>query len=188
VLLAWPLYLLSVVYGPQVLVVFGHSYRAGYPVMVILGLTMLLATACGQVDMVLITTGRSSWSLINGLLTVGVNVGVDVALIPRYGILGAAIGWAVAIVVSNIMPLVQLAAVVKLHPFGRGTLVAAVLCALCFLAVPLGVRSVLGSTPVGMAAAIALGCVLFAPGLWVFRNTLSLSAMPGVSALKKLRR
>ncbi len=30
--------------------------------MVILGLTMLLATACGQVDMVLISTGRSSWA------------------------------------------------------------------------------------------------------------------------------
>ena len=47
--------------------VFGHSYRAGRFVMIILGLTMLLATACGQVDMVLITTGRSSWSLVNGL-------------------------------------------------------------------------------------------------------------------------
>ena len=30
-----------------------------------------LATVCGQVDMVLITAGRSSWSLANGLLTVG---------------------------------------------------------------------------------------------------------------------
>ena len=53
--------------------------------MVILGLTMLLATACGQVDMVLITTGRSSWSLANGLPPVGVNVGLDLLLIPGTG-------------------------------------------------------------------------------------------------------
>src|SRR5262249_11892687 len=90
VLLTWPLYLVALVCGPEGPGVFGHSYRAGADVMLILGLTMLLATACGQVDMVLITTGRSSWSLLNGLLAVGVNVGLDLVLIPRYGITGAA--------------------------------------------------------------------------------------------------
>src|SRR5262249_61540341 len=58
VLLTWPLYLLAIVYGPEVLSVFGHSYRAGADLMLILRVTILLATACGQVDMVLITTGR----------------------------------------------------------------------------------------------------------------------------------
>ena len=88
--------------------------------MVILGLTMLLATACGQVDMVLITTGRSSWSLVNGLLALVVNVGLDLLLIPRFGITGAAIGWAAAIIVTNLIPLAQLAISKRLNPFGRG--------------------------------------------------------------------
>ena len=48
VMLTWPLYLLAVIYGPEILSIFGHSYRAGDMVMVILGLTMLVATACGQ--------------------------------------------------------------------------------------------------------------------------------------------
>ena len=74
--------------------------------------------------MVLVTAGRSSWSLINGLLAVVVNVGLDVLLIPRYGITGAAIGWSAAIVVTNLMPLAQLAATVRLHPFGRGTFIS----------------------------------------------------------------
>src|SRR6185437_16689161 len=104
----WPLYLLAVIYGPEVLSIFGHSYRAGHLVMVILGLTMLLATACGQVDMVLVTTGRSSWSLLNGLLAVVVNVGLDLILIPRYGIAGAAAGWSAAIALTNLLPLAQI--------------------------------------------------------------------------------
>ena len=124
VVLTWPLYLLAVIYGP-VSCLFGHSYRAGHMVMIILGLTMLLATACGQVDMVLITTGRSSWSLANGLMAVVVNVGLDLILIPRYGITGAAIGWAAAIIVTNLTPLAQLAASVRLNPFGRGSFIAA---------------------------------------------------------------
>ena len=184
VLLTWPIYLLAIVYGPEVLSVFGHSYRAGSTVMVILGLTMLLATACGQVDMVLITTGRSSWSLINGLLAVVVNVGLDLVLIPRYGITGAAIGWAVAIIVTNLMPLAQLAAFIRLQPFGRGTILAGALSVLAFGVVPLAVRAVLGGGLTGLAVGVAGGCVVEAAGLWRFRGVLRLSAMPGVSALK----
>ena len=85
IVLTWPLYLLAVIYGPEVLSIFGHSYRAGHLVMIILGLTMLVATACGQVNMVLITTGRSSWSLANGLTALVVNVGLDLLLIPGTG-------------------------------------------------------------------------------------------------------
>jgi O-antigen/teichoic acid export membrane protein len=184
VLLTWPLYLLAIVFGPEVLSVFGHSYKAGANVMVILGIAMLLATACGQVDMVLITTGRSSWSLINGLLAVGVNVGLDLVLIPRYGITGAAIGWAIAIVVTNLMPLAQLASSIHLQPFGRGTLLAAALSAVSFCAVPFAIRSVLGGGLAGLAAGVAAGCAVEAAGLWRFRGVLRLSAMPGLSSIQ----
>src|SRR5262249_58228362 len=44
VLLTWPLYLLAIVYGPEVLSVFCHFYRAGADVILILGVTLLLAT------------------------------------------------------------------------------------------------------------------------------------------------
>jgi len=184
VLLTWPLYMLAIVYGPEVLTVFGHSYRAGAPVMLILALTMLLATACGQVDMVLITTGRNSWSLVNGLMAVAVNVSLDLVLIPRYGITGAAIGWAVAIILTNLMPMAQLASSIHLQPFGRGTVLAAALSAVAFGAVPLAIRAVLGGGLAGLAAGVAAGCVVEAVGLWRFRGVLRLSAMPGVSAIQ----
>ena len=145
IVLTWPLYLLAMIYGPEVLAVFGRSYQAGSSVMLILGLAMLVATGCGQVDMVLITTGRSSWSLINGLLAVAVNVALDLALIPRYGITGAAIGWAAAIAVTNLVPLVQVAIVARVHPFGPGSAVACLLSALSFGAIPLAVRAAAGS-------------------------------------------
>jgi O-antigen/teichoic acid export membrane protein len=179
VLLTWPLYLLAVVYGPEVLSVFGHSYRGGQDVIIILGLTMLLATMCGQVDMVLITSGRTSWSLGNALLTVGVNVGVDLLLIPRYGITGAAIGWSVAIVVNNLVPLAQIAAVMRLHPLGRATLVAGALSALSFGAVPWAIRGIFGTSLLPSVAGGVVGCLVMAVGLWLFRDALRLSALVG---------
>jgi O-antigen/teichoic acid export membrane protein len=184
VLLTWPLYMLAIVFGPEVLSVFGRSYQAGAAVMLILGVTMLLATACGQVDMVLITTGRSSWSLVNGLLAVGVNVSLDLVLIPRYGITGAAIGWAIAIMVTNLMPMAQLASSIHLQPFGRGTLLAAGLSAFAFGAVPFAIRTVIGGGLTGLAAGVAAGCLVQALGMWRFKGVLRLSAMPGVSAIQ----
>jgi len=185
VLLLWPLFLLAIVYGPQVLLVFGRSYSAGTTVIVVLGFAALFSTACGQVDMVLITSGRSSWSLANGLLAVVVNVAVDLVLIPKYGILGAAIGWAVAMLLTNLMPLIQLGVVYRLHPLGRGTIIACLWTGLSFGIVPLVAREVLGSTPLALLAGLAAGCVLQVIGLWWFRGALRLSAMPGMSSIMR---
>jgi O-antigen/teichoic acid export membrane protein len=146
---------------------------------------MLLATACGQVDMVLITTGRSSWSLYNGLMAVVVNVGLDLVLIPRYGITGAAIGWAAAIVVTNLTPLAQLAASVRLYPFGRGSLIAMGLSVLSFAVIPLVARAVFGGGAAVSFAAVAAGCLVEAAGLWWFRGSLRLAALPGVSRVAR---
>ncbi len=183
IVLTWPLYLLAVIYGPEILSIFGQSYRAGHMVMIILGVTMLVATACGQVNMVLITTGRSSWSLANGLTALVVNVGLDLLLIPRYGITGAAIGWAAAIIVTNLTPLVQLAISKRLHPFGRGSLIAAGLAAASFAAIPLAARAAFGAGAAASAGAVLAGCAVQAGGLWWFRDSLRLAALPGMSRL-----
>jgi O-antigen/teichoic acid export membrane protein len=186
VILTWPLYLLAVIYGPEILSIFGHSYRAGDMVMVILGLTMLVATACGQVDMVLITTGRSSWSLANGLTAVFVNVGLDLLLIPRYGITGAAIGWAVAIIITNLVPLAQLAVSKRLNPFGPGTFIAIGLSVVSFAIIPLAARAAFGPGAVASLSAVGAGCLVQAAGLCWFRDSLRLKALPGASRLTKL--
>jgi O-antigen/teichoic acid export membrane protein len=180
VVLTWPLYLLAMIYARTVLAVFGHAYHAGAAVMLVLGFAMLVATGCGLVDMVLTTTGRTTWSLANGLLAVTVNVGVDLALIPTYGMVGAAIGWAAAIGVTNLVPLAQVAAVVRVHPFGRGALASCGLAVICFGAIPLLARVTGGSGPGTDAVAVTAGCALYALGLWRLRGDLHLAAMPGL--------
>jgi len=186
ILLTWPLYLLAIVFGPSVLAIFGHSYHAGSTVMIILALAMLVATACGQVDMVLITTGRSSWSLVNGLLAMAINIGVDLALIPRLGITGAAIGWAAAIAITNLVPLVQVAAAERVYPFGRGMAAACALSVVSFGAIPLGLRALAGPRPAVSIGAIGLGCAIMALGLWRLHGSLHLSAMPGLGRFARL--
>jgi O-antigen/teichoic acid export membrane protein len=187
ILLTWPIYLLVLVYGSQVLAVFGHSYRTGYSVMAVLCAAQLAGAVMGQVDIVLITAGKSSWSMINGLLVLSTNIGLDLWLIPRHGILGAAIGWAVAITVSNIVPLTQLAVVFRLHPFGRAGITAVALTGVSFGVVALAIRTALGGNWASLAVAVVAGSVLMAAGLLRLRGVLKLRGVARLPRLRALR-
>lgn len=178
VLLAWPAYLLFAVFAEAVLALFGPGYGAGRTVTVVLALTMLLATACGMVDAVLNMAGKTSWTFYNALAALVVNVVGNLLLIPPYGMAGAAVAWAAAIAVRNLAALVQLYTAMRLHPFGRGTLVAAVLSAGCFGVPLLAARLVFGAghLPVLAAAAVA-GGLGYAAAAWRWRTVLQLDAL-----------
>jgi O-antigen/teichoic acid export membrane protein len=81
--------------------------------------------------------GRSGLSLANGALALAADIGIDLALIPRLGIIGAAVGWAVAIVLRNALPLVQVRRLLRISAASPGLWWAAGAALLCFGAVPL---------------------------------------------------
>lgn len=183
--LTWPLYLSLLVFGSQLMHVFGRGYNAGSVVLVILASSMLLATGCGMVTIVLTMAGRTSWNLVNVLTALGVNVGLDLWLIPKYGLRGAAIGWAAAIVVQNLLPLSQIALALRLHPFGRATAAAALISLVSFGAVPLALRTSIGPGWPSLVVGLAAATVCQAIGLWIFRSTLELSTLRAIRSRSK---
>jgi len=176
VLVTWPISFCVILFAPVYLGLFGSDYRRGADVVVVLACAMLVATGCGMVDMVLAMAGRTSWNLVNVLIALGVTVGLDVLLIPRYGALGAAIGLACAMVANNVLPLVQIGRVARLHPFGAGTLTAAGLSVACFGVLPYLVTAVAGPGTAGLSLAVALAVPAFAAGAWLLRGRLGLHA------------
>jgi O-antigen/teichoic acid export membrane protein len=160
VLATWPLYTLMLGYAPVYLGLFGAGYRGGTAIVVVMAAAMLMATGCGMVDMVLAMAGRTTWNLANVLLALAIMLGVDLALIPRLGALGAAIGLAAAVAANNLVPLAQIGHSLRLHPFGRATLGAAALAAGCF-GVPTLTAIVLGGTHPLALTTTALGTVLY---------------------------
>lgn len=175
ILLSWPLYLLFAVFAAPLMGIFGESYGSGAAVVVVLSLTMLVATGCGAVDGVLSMSGRSTSTLVNTVLALAVNVGLDLVLIPKFGILGAAAGWTVALLVKNLLPLGQLAVTIRVHPFGIGTALAAVLAVACFGVLPLGVYGAGGVVP-AVAASVA-GALVYGTACWRLRGRLRLDAL-----------
>jgi O-antigen/teichoic acid export membrane protein len=180
ILMTWPVYFTFVGYAPDMLAIFGPGYEAGAVVVVILSVTMLVATAAGAVDTMLVMAGKSSWTMVNTTAALVVNVGLNLLLIPPYGITGAAIAWAAAIVIKNVVPLIQLAAVMRLHPFGRQSVPAMALPTVCFLILPwltgLAGDGALAARIVGTL----LGGALYVAGLWYWRQTFELAAFAAI--------
>jgi O-antigen/teichoic acid export membrane protein len=183
VLVTWPINFLVILLAPVYLRIFGESYTDGVPVVLVLASAMLVATGCGMVDMVLAMAGRTSWNLVNVLVALALTIGLDLLLIPRLGALGAAIGLAVAMLANNLLPLIQVGRSVRLHPFGRGMRIAALLSVACFGVLPWTVALLAGAmhrTPALMAAVSAISAVVavaaFAAGVWRWREALALDA------------
>jgi O-antigen/teichoic acid export membrane protein len=185
VALNWPIYLTLIAFGPVLLQVFGREFAGGQVVLLVLAATMLAATAIGPVDVVLLMGGRSSWNLVNTLVALAANLGLNFALTPRYGLAGAAVAFAVGILLNNLIPLVQVWWSMGLHPFGLGTGVAAALSAVSFGLVGLGARALLGPTLTGFVAYAAVGCGLYAVLLWLFRDRMEWEALRTI--LKRTR-
>ncbi len=185
VLLCWPVYLLLVVFSRQIPLIFGHGYDSGTGVLVVLAGAMLFATASGMVDAVLAMAGRTLWTLLNATAALIVNVSLTLLLLPHLGILGAAIGWAVGIVTNNVLPLAQLSVSMRLHPFGRGTLLAMLVTGCWLGLLPLVAGLALGTSGPVLAVAVVIGFAGYAATAWRLKDVFELDAL--VRATKRRR-
>lgn len=177
VVLAWPAYLLFASFAGPMLALFGSGYDAGRKVTVFLALMMLVATGCGMVDTVLNMAGKTAWTFYNALAGTVVNVLANVLLIPRYGIMGAAVAWSASILITNLVPLAQLYRSFRLHPFGPGTLTGAGLALACFGVPSLVLHVVTEPGVVALLVVAALGAVVYAAAVWRLRRVLQLDSL-----------
>lgn len=189
-MLTWPVYLTLAGFAPLVLKVLGPEFVAGKTAMVIVAGAMLLSTAIGPVDVVLLMGGKSSWNLLNTVVALTVNIVLNIVLIGHFhmGLEGAAIAWFVSVALNNLMPLVQVWSFLGLHPFGKGFPRAAVAALVSFGAVGLIVRALMGLTWPALFVYAVAGGALYLMFLWRFREVLELTSLKGVLRGKVGRR
>jgi O-antigen/teichoic acid export membrane protein len=173
-MLIWPYYLMLAVFAPAALAILGKSDADTQAVLVILSLTMLVATGIGPVDIVLLMGGRSSYNLMNTVAALTANLALNLLLIPRIGIVGAAIAWSVSILINNLAPMAQVWRLLRIHPFGIGSPIVGAASLGLFGVIGLLVRLTLGS---GLLVALSYGVLAscaYAFVLWRYRSPLEL--------------
>jgi O-antigen/teichoic acid export membrane protein len=98
---AFALFLVIVVFGPEVMGIFGEAFGAGVTALVIVAVAQLYSSSVGPAPRMLAMTDNQNFAMIATSVAAIAGVIVSFVLIPRFEVLGAAIGMATAIIVEN---------------------------------------------------------------------------------------
>jgi len=97
--------------------IFGPEYVSAWPALVVLSVGYFVSILAGLNRDTLSALGHTTYLLVAYLVAFGTNVGLDLWLIPRHGIVGAAVASASALVALNVVLLVLLFVRVDTTPF-----------------------------------------------------------------------
>lgn len=89
--------------GRPLLSLFGPDFAAGYPVMFILVLGFLFRAAMGPAETLLTMLGQQRISAVLMAATAFLNIVLNLVLVPRFGLVGAASASAMSLVASALM-------------------------------------------------------------------------------------
>ncbi|CAN5818677.1 flippase [soil metagenome] len=98
---AFALFLVIVVFAPEVMGIFGEAFGAGVTALVIVAVAQLYSSSIGPAPRMLAMTENQNYAMIATSVAAITGVIVSFILIPRFDVLGAAIGMATAIIVEN---------------------------------------------------------------------------------------
>jgi len=112
-----PIILIAILFPEQIMSIFGKSYIAGATTLSILALVNLVHVATGMCGALLEMTGHTVLKLVNTVIRVTLAIVMNFILIPRYGIVGAAIAALIHETVANILPLGQIWRLYGLQPY-----------------------------------------------------------------------
>jgi O-antigen/teichoic acid export membrane protein len=167
-----PLYLTVCLTAPILVRLLGPRYHAGISSMIVVTAAALVGSAVGPVDYVLITLGRTSWTLINTVLALAINITIDLVFVSRSGIIAAAIGWAAAIVTTNLIPLVQVWRTSGFSPFSELWLRVMMLAAYGFAIAPAATLLIAGKSLPAMVVVLTITTIGYLVVLWRWRGEL----------------
>ncbi len=150
-------------FGVPVLGLFGAGFAAGAGVLVLLCTAQLLNSATGLLDMAMLASGRPRINLQNAIVILTVQTTLNLTLIPRWGLMGAAWSALVAYGLISIVRLGQTLWILRLRPLDRTQLKPLVAGACAMLAVG-AVQRALGENglPLVWLALLAAFAALYA--------------------------
>jgi O-antigen/teichoic acid export membrane protein len=114
-----PFFLVTVLYPDAILSVFGHAFAAGASALIILSVAELVNAGTGICGPIIDMTGHTKLKLVNSLIWTVLVVGSSAVMIPAWGVVGAAIAAFLAVVVVNVLCVIEVWFLEHLQPFDR---------------------------------------------------------------------
>jgi O-antigen/teichoic acid export membrane protein len=112
-----PIYAVLVFNSRLIMGLFGAEFTIGWTALFILTVGQLYNVATGPVGVILQMTGRHKLDLIANSILVLLNFFLNILLIPRYGIIGAAMATFLSMVAVHTLRMYQVYRIYGIHPY-----------------------------------------------------------------------
>jgi len=103
--------------GNQLMRIFNINDPLGVSVLLVLAASQLFNEVTGACNTILIMSGRSNLTMMNTILLLAMNFGLNYWLILQYGLIGAAIAGAASVIIINVLRVLEVWWTMKIHPF-----------------------------------------------------------------------
>jgi O-antigen/teichoic acid export membrane protein len=117
--LSLPVFLILAVHSELVLGIFGKEFLSGSQALIVLAIAQTLNVATGSSGLILTMCGKPGMSMLNQLASLVLNLVLNFLLIPRYGLLGAAIANAAATILVNLARVLEVYWFLGVQPYRR---------------------------------------------------------------------
>jgi O-antigen/teichoic acid export membrane protein len=117
-----PLFLVVLLFPTQILAIFGRSFVGGVTALTILAWRNLAVAGTGIGGVMIDMTGNTRLKVVNTIVVSTLVVSLNFLLIPRWGLIGAAVAALTVAVVGNLMPLLEVFILFRLLPHNAGFL------------------------------------------------------------------
>lgn len=115
--LSLPVFLVFILFAKPIMGFFGHDFEVGALALIIYGAGELINAVTGASGMIIMMTGRPKINLLNSIAFGICIIMLNYFLIPKYGIIGAAAATGFAIVIINILKLLEVYLILRIHPY-----------------------------------------------------------------------
>ena len=132
VTISLPAFIVMVLYPEAILGLFGESFEVGAAALVVLAFSELANAATGTCGTVIDMSGYNTVKVVNKFVWVGLSLGLNILLIPRFGIMGAAVAVFGATATIQIMRVVEVWVLARLNPYDRTILKPVAAAAIAF--------------------------------------------------------
>ncbi|WP_208586125.1 flippase [Gracilibacillus suaedae] len=110
---------LIVLNSAEIMSVFGEEFVSGNVALILISIGQVVNVGVGSSGYMLIMTGFPKYEMYNNFLTVSINVILNLILIPKYGIEGAAIASLASVSIANITRLLMVYKIHEIHPYSK---------------------------------------------------------------------
>ncbi|PKR77815.1 hypothetical protein CEY16_07755 [Halalkalibacillus sediminis] len=108
---------LILIFSEEIMRVFGSEFIVGSTTLILITIGQVMNAGVGSAGYILIMTGNSLYALYINFMAVIINITLNFLLIPIYGIEGAAFASLISVFVINILRLLLVYKLHKIHPY-----------------------------------------------------------------------